>query len=285
MMTTMILAALCAAALPPQQQTDTTVTVRSGARLDIEAIAGSAVVRTWDREEVRVRASHGGGARVLVRQSATGVRVESRGTGPTLSRIRYEVTVPRRFSVSVEGINLSADVQGVTGDVSIENMEGAITVRRVTGRVMLESISGEMDVQDITGAVTASSVNQNIRLDRVRGDVVVEAVNGSVTMQGIDAVRVRAATVNGIIEYDGTIHDGGSYTLKTHNGRITMSVPEQANANIAVTTRTGTVETTFPVSLSSTRNEQHRIRLGSGSATVDLESYNGTVRLVRPARR
>jgi DUF4097 and DUF4098 domain-containing protein YvlB len=284
-MTTMILAALFAAALPAQQQTDTTVAVRSGARLDIEAIGGSAVVRTWDREAVRVRATHAGGARVMVRESASGVRVESRNPGRNPSQIRYEVTVPRRFNVRIEGMNLSADVQGVTGDVSIENMEGAITVRQVTGRVSLESVSGEMEAQDIIGGVTASSVNQNIRLDRVRGDVVVEAVNGSVTMRGIDAARVRAATVNGIIEYDGSIHDGGSYTLKTHNGRITMSVPEQANATIAVSTRTGTVETTFPVSLSSTRNEQHRIRLGSGSATVALESYNGTVRLVRPAGR
>jgi DUF4097 and DUF4098 domain-containing protein YvlB len=284
-MTTMILAALFAAALPLQQQTDTTVAVRSGARLDIEAIAGSATVRTWDREAVRVHASHGAGTRVVVRQSQTGVRVDSRSPGRTMSPVRYEVTVPRSFSVTIEGINLSADVQGVTGDVSIENMEGAIAVRSVTGRVKVESVSGEMLVQDISGAVTAGSVNQNIRLDRVRGDVVVEAVNGSVSMRGIDAARVRAATVNGIIEYDGTIHDGGSYTLKTHNGRITMSVPEQANANIAVSTRTGTVETTFPVSLSSTHNGQHRIRLGSGSATVDLQSTNGTVRLVRPSSR
>jgi DUF4097 and DUF4098 domain-containing protein YvlB len=284
-MTMMILAALFAAALPLQQQTDTTVAVRSGARLDIEAIAGSATVRTWDRDAVRVRASHDAGTRVVVRQSQAGVRVESRSPGRTLPQVRYEVTVPRSFSVTIEGMNLSADVQGVTGDVSIENMEGTITVRSVTGRVTLESVSGEMLVQDVSGAVTASSVNQNIRLDRVRGDVVVEAVNGSVSMRGIDAARVRAATVNGIIEYDGTIHDGGSYTLKTHNGRITMSVPEQANANIAVSTRTGTVETTFPVSLSSTRNDQHRIRLGSGSATVDLQSYNGTVRLVRPSSR
>jgi hypothetical protein len=284
-MTTTILAALVAAALPLQQPTDTTIAVRSGARLAIEAGAGSATVRTWDREAVRVRATHEAGTRVVVRQSATGLHVESRDAPGRMTRVNYEVTVPRSFNVALEGMNLVADVQGVQGDVRIENIEGAITVRGVTGRVTLESVSGEMVAEDITGAVTANSVNQNIRLARVRGDVVVEAVNGSVTMRGIDATHVRAATVNGIIEYDGTIHDGGSYSLSTHNGRITMSVAEHANASISVSTRTGKVEAAFPVPLSSTRNDHYRIRLGNGSASVDLQSYNGTIRLVRPAVR
>jgi DUF4097 and DUF4098 domain-containing protein YvlB len=283
-MTTMILAVLLAAAAPPQQM-DTTVAARPGGRVDVNVMGGRVTLRSWDRDAVRVRATLHDGQRVDVRQRGGDVTIESLHADAAALRSSYEVMVPRSYGVRVEGLNLAVDVQGVTGDVAIENIEGAIVVRSVTGAVRVESVAGEMTVEQVTGSVAANSVNQNIRLAQVRGDVQVEAVNGSVIMRGMDAGRVDASTVNGIIEYDGAIHDGGRYALRTHNGRITMSVPEAASASISVQARSGSVETAFPVPLASTRGQRVSFRVGGGSAVVDLQSFNGTVRLVRPGSR
>jgi hypothetical protein len=40
--------------------------------------------------------------------------------------VRYEITVPRNFSVRVEGLNVDVNVDGVQGGVVVENMEGAV---------------------------------------------------------------------------------------------------------------------------------------------------------------
>jgi DUF4097 and DUF4098 domain-containing protein YvlB len=283
-MTTIILAGVLLLAAP-QQQLDTTITVRPGGQLHVEAMIGRATVRTWDRNAVRVRATPENDARVTARETAQGVSVGTRPGRGGPARVTYELTVPRGYAVALEGLNLRVDVEGVQGGVSVENIEGTIALSGVGGDVRLESVSGGMVLEDITGSVTANSINQNIRLARVRGDVSVEAVNGSIVMREMNAARVRAATVNGLIEYDGPIHDGGRYALTTHNGRITMSVPEQANASMSVTTRSGRVETGFPVPLSGTHGNRMSFRLGTGSAAVDLQSFNGTIRLVRPGGR
>lgn len=269
-----------------QQQTDTTFAMRAGGLLDIDAMGGSATIRSWDRESVRIRASHERAIQVEIRQSGRGVRVEAeRRDGGPASTVRYEITVPRRSHIRIDGVNMSADVQDVHGNVDIENVEGAINVRNVTGNVVIESVAGGLVIEDIAGNVNATTVNQSIRINRVRGAIMAETVNGSIVMTAADADRVRASTVNGIIEYDGVVRDGGRYFLGTHNGRLTMTIPEAANASLRISSGSGRVEAAFPVSLTSTRSNRFAATVGTGSADVQLQSFNGVIRLVRPGRR
>jgi hypothetical protein len=290
-MITILLAGMLALG-PAPQQTDTTLAVRPGGRLQVEAMGGSATVSTWDRDAVRVRTTNStapgagpGAARgATVRQRGGDVVVRTDAFGGTSSAgTTFEITVPRSFHVLVEGINLSVTVEGVNGSVTIDNVEGNVRVSGVTGDVRIESVAGSVTVVDVAGAVTAHSVNQTVRLERVRGDIDAETVNGSIIVRGADAASVHASTINGLIEYDGTVRDGGRYYLRTHNGRITMSVPERANATVTARTRSGMVETAFPVPVTGRLDQGFSFVLGTGGASVELESFNGAIRIVRPA--
>ena len=284
-MITTLLAAAVALGMA-QQPVDTTVAMRAGERVHLEAVGGSASFATWDREAVRVRSSHPPGMRVSVRPADGGVRVEAAGrAGAPASAVRYEITVPRNASISVNGVNLSVTVDGTTGSVAISNVEGVIHVRGVTGRVNVESVAGGLVVDNVTGDVAAATVNQSIRIGRVRGDISAETVNGSITVTGADAADVRASTVNGMIEYDGAVRDDGRYFLGAHNGRVTMTIPDNANARVRISSRTGRVEAAFPVSLSPARNNRFEFTVGSGSADIELHSFNGAIRLIRPGGR
>jgi DUF4097 and DUF4098 domain-containing protein YvlB len=281
-MMSVLLAAVLVTGLA-QQQTDTTFAVRPGSTLELENMAGSVVVRTWDRDAMRVQAVYSVPARLRVRQAGDVVTVDAQRAGAGVGlRVSYEITVPRSFSVDLSGMNLDATIEGVRGSVSIDNMEGSITVRGTTGSVSVVSISGAVTITDVRGPVTVSTVNQGLRLTGVRGDISAETVNGSVYMRDIEALAVRASTVNGEVQYAGTIADGGRYYLGTHNGRITMAVPERANATMEISTRMGQIDSAFPVRIGSMRNGRISFTLGTGSARVELESFNGTVRLVRP---
>ena len=269
----------------PQQQIDTTVAVRPGGQLEVEAEHGRATVSTWDRSEVRVRATNIASTRVSVRNRGNVVEVEADTRGRNTDNVIFEITVPRSFHVLFDVMNVDITVDGVQGNVEVETIQGAVTVRGVTGNLDIESINGEVAIDNVRGHITVEATNQNVRITNVRGDIEVETANGSITILRAESSIVEVSTINGIVQYDGTVRDGGRYYLGTHNGSITMSFPERTNATVAVSTNSGQVQSTFGIPINSIRNRRFNFTLGSGSARVELESFNGSVRLVRPGGR
>jgi DUF4097 and DUF4098 domain-containing protein YvlB len=267
-----------------QQQLDTTFAVQAGGELRLEAMNGTVSVGSWDRDEMRVRATHGRGSIIDIDRRGSGVSIEAEHRGMPQA-VRFEITVPRSYSVDIEGINLAVTADGFRGNASIENVEGAVVVRGVTGVVEAESVSGSVTLDNVRGDMSIATVNQAISISSSRGNVEAETVNGSIVMRNVDAVSVEASTVNGLVEYIGTVHDNGSYFLGAHNGEITMGIPEQANARVAVATHNGRVESDFAVRMGGAIDREFSFTVGSGSARIELESYNGTIHLVRPPGR
>src|SRR5262245_54399327 len=279
-MYTPLLIGLLAAAM---QQTDTTVTVRPNARLELENFGGSIAVKTWDRNQVRVHATHGRRDWVEVSATPSVVRIEAESKLGMAHTVDYEITVPASMSVDLSGTYTSIDVQGVRGEVAAETVKGDVIVNGGSGRIRLESVEGKIVLSNARGRVDASTVNQGINLSDVVGDVTVETVNGAIILERVQASAVDAATVNGTIVYDGTLRDGGDYVLSTHNGGIWVVVPNNANATVTVSTFNGKLDTSFNVNVREMSNRKRfSFVIGGGSAKLDLETFGGDVRLIRP---
>lgn len=276
------LLAVGALALGLAQQTDTTFNVRPNGTVAVENFGGSIVVRSWDRNQLRVRATHSGRTGVEVGGSGSVVQIEvSRRYGPGQADI--ELTLPKNFGITAEGVNTSIDVQGLDGNVSIETVNGTLTVRDVRGRVDAESVQGLVTVENVNGRVHAASANRGVRLRRINGELEVEALNGSIVMHEIESRSVSAETINGAIEYQGSVTGDGRYSLATHNGRITMGVPEGAGARVTVYTYNGHLSTSFAADVGSRGGHgRYNFTLGSGNAEIELESFSGAIQLVRP---
>jgi len=241
--------------------------------------------------------------------NTVGARVEievSGRFGP--GQADLELTVPKAFGVAIEGVNTPIDIQGVEGDLSLETVNGDITIRGARGRVQAESVQGVVAIEESTGRISASSMNRGIRVRNSGGEFHIEAVNGPVSMRGIDSHRVDAETVNGPVEYEGRIYQDGSYSLASHNGEITMVIPEGTNARVSVYTFNGRLSTSFPVEIGGQqvtvvtpraprpnresgppvpprppeRRGRYTFTIGSGGATIELESFGGSIQLVRP---
>jgi DUF4097 and DUF4098 domain-containing protein YvlB len=109
-------------------------------------------------------------------------------------------------------------------------------------------------------------------------------VSGNIVLRRIDSKVVEAETVSGEIILDGRIVDGGRYALLTHSGELMVTMPEGANATISTATGSGEVRASFPLPVSERPSRRRQtFRLGNGSATVELESFSGSIRLLRPA--
>lgn len=280
MLLTLVTGAL---ALAAAQQIDTTVNVARGQRLDVNAFGGDVTVRAWNRNAVRVEATTSGRDRVEVSSTATAVSVRTQGRHGPPSEIALRVSAPPWIGLSLSGVHTNMTVDGIRAPISVETVEGEVEVNGGEGLISLRSVQGPVTLRGARGRISVNSVNEDLEVRNSSGEIVAETVNGEITLQINHAASVDANTVNGDIVYSGPIRNGGRYAFSTHNGDVTLTVAEGTNASVAVSTFSGEFESEFPVPLRGTRaGKGFNFTLGTGSAQVTLESFQGTIQLVRP---
>ncbi len=266
------------------QDTDTTFAVRQGQRLEVSDFGGQVVIKAWRQNAVRVRASHG--SRDHVRVSTVGSTVSisaSSRHGPAM--VDYEILAPAWLPLRVAGTpSAEVTIQGTDAEVTVETVEGSIRVVGGRGNISLHSVEGEVSLEGASGRIELVSVDGSITLRDARGDITAETVDGSITLLNIESSNVDASSVDGSIEYDGTIRDGGRYRFQSHDGGVSVSVPERANATVSVASFSGSFDSCFPVTIQDKKKHRFTFTLGSGSARLEIESFDGTIRLCRPGQ-
>lgn len=284
-----MLSILCSAALvaaPLVQQIDSTVPVERGQRLEVNTFAGDIAVATWSRNAVRVEGEAGGRTRLEITRSGSTLEVRSEGRRGPAGAVDLKLTVPAWLPLDLSGVNTDVAVTGSKAPVTVETVQGEISVQGGDGLVSLQSVEGSVSLQGARGRIEVHSVNEDIEIGASSGDITAETVNGGIRLTRVDASSLAASTVNGDIDYDGPIRSGGRYDLSSHNGDLTLTVAEGTSATVAVSTFNGEFESEFPVTLTETRKgKRFSFTLGSGSAQVSLESFQGTIQLVRPGSR
>jgi Putative adhesin len=267
-----------------QGNSDTTVAVQQGARLDVNNFGGEIVVRTWNQSNVRVRASHSSRSRVEVSTSASTVMVRSEGRRGPPSIVDLEITVPTWMGMALSGTYTDISVEGAGGVVTAESVQGDIEVSGGTGNINLKSVEGGVTLSKTRGRIEVNSVEGDIVITDAVGDITVETVDGDIILSKVDAANVEVNTVDGDITHDGTIKNGGSYRFATHDGDITVVIPPSAYVSGSVSTFDGEFDASFAID--TVRAGRHRLTFtigrGSSPARMELETFDGDIRLRRP---
>lgn len=263
-------------------QADTTFAVEPDTRLEVSNFQGEVVVETWDRNEVRVTSDLDDRDNLSVERAGTVVRLRTRSRfGPGGADL--SITVPRWLDLRIAGNQVDVEVRGVEGQVQVETVTGDIRVDGGRELVTVQSVQGDVAVRRARGRVEVRSVNEDIELTDIEGEIFAEASNGDITLRDIRSTRVRATSVNGEILYAGTIAGNGQYALTTHNGDVEVTVPEGADVTVSVSTFQGEFNAGFPVQLTGVGDDREfTFTLGTGTARLQLESFNGEIRLRRP---
>jgi len=282
MFTTTALALAAAVALQPQ--TDTTFAVPAGARLQIENHSGSIRIGTWDRSEVRVRADHGSRDVIDIGLRGSTVRVQAERSRGMAGEVDYELTLPRAMAVAIDGVETDVTADGMGGDLVVHTVDGDVTVRGAGGAVELHTVEGDVEVDGGVGRITIDAMEGDVRISGAQGILSVETVEGDVTLENVESADVDVGSVEGDIAYSGPIRDGGRYRLTSHEGDITLMSAPGLNATIAVATFDGSFEAdpAFSVQVQQMRpGRRFSFTLGSGSARIELETFEGEIRLER----
>jgi DUF4097 and DUF4098 domain-containing protein YvlB len=267
-------------------RTDQTVDVAKGTRLVLNNNAGEVVVRTWDRDQIRVQATHSEREKVDVQTADMTVRIRARAARGPSSLVDYQITVPRWMPVNLSGTYLEATIEGTAAEVNVETVHGNVKVVGGTGNVSARSVEGLISVDKATGRVTAFSVNEGIRVVNVSGDVSAETTNGDIVIENAQTSSLDASTVNGDVTFNGTVRDKGTYRLTTHGGDIRVGLGGTNNATVFVRTFQGDFTADFPIQLpegqtARSGSKRFNFTLGSGSARIEVQSFNGDIVLAK----
>src|SRR5881409_318233 len=161
-------------ALALMQQTDTTVPVRAGARLEINNFGGEIAVKTWGRNAVRVMAEHSSRDRIRIDASDQVVRVKTEAGRRGPSQIDYAVTVPAWMALNLSGVYTDITVEGAQGEITAETVHGEVKVSGGSGNVSLKSVQGAVTLEKARGRIDLYSVNEAITASDVSGDLTAE---------------------------------------------------------------------------------------------------------------
>ncbi len=130
--------------------------------------------------------------------------------------------------------------------------------------------------------LSLETTNGGIAISDVSGRIEFNALNGGVVLRRVGG-RVHGATTNGglVVELDGSRWDGEELNVRTTNGGIVMSVPENYSAHLETGTVNGGLDIDFPVTVQGRISRELAVDLGSGGATVRAMTTNGGVKIRR----
>ena len=104
------------------------------------------------------------------------------------------------------------------------------------------------------------------RLKRLAGDVTGTTTNGGVT-----------------VDLQGARWDSKKLDARTTNGGITIHMPENYSAHLEMGTTNGSLNVEVPMTMTGKLGKRVETDLGSGGATVHVETKNGGVSIRRSA--
>jgi len=200
-----------------------------------------------------------------------GISVKGWDQGQVLVRARVQTGAP----TAAEAADLARQIRIETSGAKI-HASGPENRRNYHWDVSYEVFvprRADLSLETHNGGISISEVNGKIDFNALNGGVVLRRVGGA----------VRGITTNGglMIELSGDRWDGETLDVRTTNGGIVLSVPENYSANLQTGTVNGSVNVDFPVTVQGQINKQIAVNLGSGGATVKAMTTNGGVRVKR----
>ena len=252
---------------------DRTFKVSPGGSLTVDADSASVRVSGVDTDQVTVHMSARGSDKDLANitfdaaQSGEGVSVTMRrrekgswfSWRSWSSEERIEVTVPRRYAISVRTGGGGVELKDTTGSASLKTSGGDISARNVNGNVELRTSGGGILADTIRGDVDADTSGGDVRLLRIDGKIRGDTSGGSVRCSLVGANRGISATSSG--------------------GSIELILPRATTGNVEATTSGGNVSSDLPISAAVQKEGRLEGSLNGGGPSIYAHTSGGSISL------
>lgn len=252
--------------------------------IEIENFTGSVKVAGWDRNEIAVtgRADGAEGLELTVTGERASIQVDT--VNPHGTRAELDVKVPSGSSLEINAFQADVDVSGVSGNVNIESVNGTLTVAGAQGELELNSVNGAVEISGTSKRVQVEAVNGDVTLKGVGGRIEASTVNGQLKFEGGTLERASFETVSGMLVVVAALHPQARVELQSVSGPIELALPADTQARFEASSFSGDIKNELSADQPSRRSKftgerELSFTLGSGGATVDLQSLSGQILL------
>ncbi len=233
---------------------DQTRLASADGEVSIELIAGSVRIIGWDRDEVWITGT-------------IGDDVEELDVSSSSDRVSIEVVLPHDGRRRIRDADADLEIHVPTGSsVETETVSADISVEGVSGTVEMESVSGDITIEGAMREVEAATVS------------------GDIHLTSDDPLREgEFASVSGDIEFRAALDASGEFSFETVSGDIELRLPSNTSAEFSVETFSGKIDNEFgPEAEKDSKylpSKSLEFSTGSGSASVEVESFSGRISL------
>ena len=174
-----------------------------------------------------------------------------------------------------------------------DNLASQVRVATAGGQIRAEgpeqrgqshwSVSYEIFVPHQSN-LSLNTHNGGISINDVRGRITFEAQNGGVSLKRIGG-NVTGETVNGglSVELTGNNWEGEGLNVKTTNGGLAVSIPENYSAHLETGTVNGGVVVSPSIAQVTRETKKLSLNLGAGGTNLRIHTTNGGVSIKRRA--
>lgn len=270
--------------------------LKPGGRISIENFNGGVEITGWEKDEVEINGTRSASSEDLLRALKVDIvpspdAVRIRTIRPSDRRgnmgVRYSIRAPRKVVLErIESTNGAIRVEALEGGGRLRTTNGAIRALRFLGDLEANTTNGSVEVQEFQGAAIVKTTNGSIRADGVRGGFEASTSNGGVKARVLELQgnrRVRVETTNGGVALTIEKLNGNDVHASTTNSSIELRLPSSVAARVRATTTNSTVTSDFDVNTREGRISKGHMEgsIGSGGSLVDLNTTNGTIRILK----
>ena len=279
-----------------QGRFEKTLTVSSGADLEVFTRSGDVVVRSGPAGSIAIvgkihvgdRWFNGGKKAEIqgieqnppIAQTGNHVRIDYVNVRDVA--IDYEITAPSDTRVHTKSGSGDQTIEGMQAGVEIETGSGDVRLRDLAGDLRVHTGSGNVEARGAAGPIEARAGSGDIRIEEnSKGDVSVETGSGNIDVRGVDG-GLRISAGSGDVTVDGK--PASSWSVKTGSGNAQLRVPEQAAFDVDISTSSGSVEVAHPVTTTiqgRVQEERKSIRgkVNGGGPEISVHTGSGDVRV------
>lgn len=191
-----------------------------------------------------------------------------------------------RLEIDASANSVEIEVHLVEGRHRIYDAGADLVIRVPRGaEIQAETVSASISIEDVEGEVSIESVSGDVRIDSPVREAEVETVSSRVEVT--DRARLRSGsfeTVSGRINFEASIADG-RFSFSAVSGDIVLRLGSDTSAEFEVETFSGDIDNELGPAATKTSpylpSKSLEFSLGRGGARVSVESFSGSVKLLR----
>jgi DUF4097 and DUF4098 domain-containing protein YvlB len=242
--------------------------------------SGQIVIRAWDKAEVHVTWT--------TSVSSLQLGVEQIPSNGRADRVRFTTEGFDGLMKAQQGAAELTVEAPVSASVEVHNPQGSVLVKGLRGGVSVETVDGSISIIEAAAEhLSVRSIGGDIVVIRTSGRVEATSISGKLHLIFPASSHITANTTSGDITYEGDLVPSGEYKLSTYGGNIEVLCPRSASFELRARTIHGKVVADPAFGLKKGHSAALFSELGNsfiatsrtGSSTLDLRSYNGTIHI------